>query len=218
MKLKTHFAAFLLLSCFSCSSKENKTDTLDSTKVTQSADTVASATNTGTEADLVTKDGEIKEMVILKEVEDSGYPMATLTIEFPERKFTEYFSVNLEEVKGADINKMRNWVGRYVSFLYRSELINALLDVQIKGKSIFNGDKIELSTETKKVSGTLSGATEETPGDLPGTVFITTKDNTEFKFDFFITKEMVEANGTKVVGFYEERGQNIITAIKLLPK
>lgn len=218
MKFKTLAAAFLLISCISCTAKETQKDQVDSTKITQATDSIATATASDSETDLVANDDEIKEMGILKEVEDSGYPIATLTIEFPERKFTEYFTVNLEEVKGADINKMRNWVGRYVSFLYRSELINALLDVQINGKSIVSEEKVELGPEAKKIVGILKGADEETPGDLPGTVSITSKDNTTLEFDFFVTKEMVAVNGKRVVGYYEERGQNIITAIKLLPK
>lgn len=217
MNFKTLAAAFLMIACVSCSAKEEKTTTTDSTKI---ADTVASASSPVNEVEdeLTPKDDEIREMGILKEVEDSGYPMATLRIEFPERKFEEYFTVNLEEVPGADINKMRKWVGRYVSFLYKSELTNALLDLQVNGKSIINETPIEINPEIKKVIGVLKGADEETPGDLPGTVTITTKDNNTLSFDFFVTKEMVALNGKRVVGFYEERNQNIITALKLLPK
>ncbi len=198
---------------FSCVAKENKS-TIDSTKST--ADTIASAT--AQDSDLVPKDDEIKEMGLLKEVEDSGYPIATLRIEFPERKFEEYFTVNFEVFKGADINKMRDWVGKYVSFLYKSELENALLDVQVNGKSIFSGEKIELSKDAKRIDGTLQGATEETPGDLPGNVSIRSKDNTSLDFEFFITAEMVKYNNKKVVGIYEERTKNFITSIKLLKK
>ena len=39
---------------------------------------------------------EIREMGLLKSAEDSGYPFMTLQIEFPERGFEEYFSVNLQ--------------------------------------------------------------------------------------------------------------------------
>ncbi|WP_435355059.1 hypothetical protein [Emticicia sp. SJ17W-69] len=215
MNFKTLTAALIFTIFISCASKENQTTNTDSTTV---ADTVASATTPETESELTPKDDEIREMGLLKEVEDSGYPIATLRIEFPERKFEEYFTVNLEEVPGADINKMRDGVGKYVSFLYKSEPTNALLDVQVNGKSITNEAPIEIKPETKRVVGILKGADEETPGDLPGTVTITTKENTTLSFDFFVTKEMVAVNGKRVVGYYEERTQNIITALKLLPK
>ena len=38
----------------------------------------------------------IQEFGLLKSAEDSGYPMMTLQIEFPERNFSEYFALNLE--------------------------------------------------------------------------------------------------------------------------
>lgn len=206
----------LLLSLFiSCTANESKSATSETKPLT---DSTAQLTATEPAAESATNDDGIKEKGVLKEVEDSGYPFATLTIEFPERKFQEYFTVNFEETKGADLQTIRNWVGQYVSFTYTSDLTNALLDVQVGGKSLVSEEKIELSANTKKVTGILNGADEETPGDLPGKVTITTSDNTVFSFPFFVTKELVDANGKSVTGFYEERTQNTITAIKLLPK
>ncbi|MEZ4905021.1 MAG: hypothetical protein R2822_26345 [Spirosomataceae bacterium] len=94
-------------------------------------------------------------MGLLKEVEDSGYPFATLTIEFPERKLTEYFTINFEEAKGANLGTIQQWVGKYVSFTYTSELTNALLDVQVEGKSLVSTEKIELGPDVKTLSGIL---------------------------------------------------------------
>jgi len=162
-------------------------------------------------------DGELKEMGLLKEVEDSGYPFATLTIEFPDRKFKEYFTINIEEAKGADLGTIQKWVGRYVSFTYTSDLTNALLDVQKDGKSVVSTEKIDFPPAIKKIVGMLKGADEETLGDLPGKVSIT-NDNKTLEFPFFVTKEMVKANGSDVVGLYDERTQNTLKSIKLLPK
>ncbi len=216
MNLRNLTSSLFLTLCVACSAGESKSATVDTTKLS-TIDTSASVSNTTieSEGDLVANDDEIREFGLLKEVEDSGYPMVTLTIEFPERNFTEYFSVNLEEVKGVDANVLRKWTGKYVSFLYKSELANALLDVRINGKSIVSDEKIDLSPDVKKIVGVLKGADEETPGDLPGTVSITSKDNVKLDFDFFVTAPMVKANGTRVVGYYEERTSNTITAIKV---
>jgi hypothetical protein len=65
-------------------------------------------------------DDVIQEMGILKSVEDSSYPYATLVIEFPERKFSETFTINMEEVKNAPMASLNKWIGRYVSFGYTS--------------------------------------------------------------------------------------------------
>jgi hypothetical protein len=219
MSLKNLTTSLLLMFCISCGAKDSKTASVDSTKVTTNADTVANAIveePSESDEELNPKDDEIREMGIIKEVEDSGYPMVTLTIEFPERKFSEYFTVNLEEVKGVDANVLRKWTGKYISFLYKSEQVNALMDLRVNGKSIISDEKVELSPESKKIIGVLSGADEETPGDLPGTVSITSKDNVTLNFDFFVTASMVKANGTRVVGYYEERYNNVITAIKFI--
>jgi RNase P/RNase MRP subunit p29 len=159
-------------------------------------------------------DDTINERGLLKAVEDSGYPMATLTIEFPERNFTEHFIVNLEAVKGVNMNSLKKWVGKYVSFSYTSDFANSLMDLRINGKSIFNDNPIEITTETKKITGVLKGAKAETAGDLPDKISIVSKDN-NLTFDFFITKEVVNVNGKRVTGLYEERVENTIKSIRL---
>lgn len=213
MKISRYLSALMLALFMSCAANESKSASSSTT-----ADSTAELASATAPDESVTNDDGIKERGILKEVEDSGYPFATLTIEFPERKFQEYFTINFEETKGANLQTVSKWVGRYVSFTYNSDFSNALLDLQIDGKSLISEEKIELKPETKQIAGTLSGADEETAGDLPGKVTITSDDNTALTFPFFVTKEMVEANGKAVVGFYEERTQNTITAIKLLPK
>lgn len=203
--------ALSLLASLACTTGDKKTAETTTATAPDSA-TVRNVANEAPTED-APDDGEIQEFGLLKEVEDAGYPFAVLTIEFPERKFSESFTLNLEEVKSVDLNKIREWTGQYVSFRYTSELENALLDVQQDGKSIVDpGGAIDVS-KAKKIEGTLKGATEETPGDLPGTISIVTPDG-EQKFSFFITKELVDANEKAVVGFYDERTKNTIKSIK----
>jgi hypothetical protein len=199
------FAAFV-----SCGAKGEQSTSLDTSAHVSAAQVLV--------AEETTADDEIKEMGLLKAVEDGGYPFATLTIEFPERKFTEYFSINFEEARGANLATIQNWIGKYVSFGYTSELTNALLDLHMEEKSLVSEEKITLGPDVKKITGILSGANEETPGDLPREVTITADNDTSLRFSFFVTKEMVEANGKEVVGFYEERTQNSIKRIKLSSK
>jgi len=213
-----HFGAALVLSlCIACATNERKSAVFESAKPTDTTATVAPAT-TSTPEPITANDDEIKEMGLLKEVEDSGYPYAVLTIEFLERKFTEQFVINLEEVKSANLSTLSGWVGRYVSFTYTSELINALLDIQKDGKSLLGDNAPTLAADTKQIMGKLRGANKETTSDEPGTISITTNDNTTEKFSYFVTKEMVAANGSIVVGYFEERGKNTIKSIKVLPK
>ncbi len=195
--------------CLACTANENNTATTADSTQTQIVSNAAPAS---------IADDEIQELGLLKEVDDMVYPMVSLTIEFPERKMSEYFTINVESVKGIDIEKLRSWVGRYVSFRYTSNLVNALLDVQHNGTSLLGAYAPDINPEMTKVEGILSGADEETPGDLPGTVTITTNDNNTLMFPFFVTKEMVEVNGKQVVGYYEERPENVVTAIGVADK
>ena len=154
----------------------------------------------------------------MQALEDGGYPFVTLSIEFPERNFTEHFTLNLEELKTVNSENLSSWVGRYVDFEYTSEVYNALLEIRRGGKSILDADGFEPGPDTKQISGILSGAEEVTTGDLPGMVFITTEEEYFETFNFYVTDKMVDANGAQVVGFYEERVQYSIVSIKVLPK
>lgn len=160
-------------------------------------------------------DDGINEFGLLKDVEDSGYPLATLHIEFPERKFSEYFTINLEEVKNVNMGILQKWKGKYVAFTYNSDLTNALVDVQINGKSAIHTEPMEFSDNVQIVVGVLRGATKVTESDLPSTISITTTDNQKLLFDYYITPEMVKINGRKVMAYYEEVVSNTITKIKV---
>ena len=167
-----------------------------------------------TEKQEINEGDALREFGLLKSADDSGYPFYTVEIEFPERKFSEVFTLNLEEIPDVDPGILAGWVGQYVSFEYTSEVINALLDVKQNGKSLLGIKPSELPKGLKKISGTLSGATNVTEGDLPSLLRIHDPEDQSLEFEFFITPELVEAEGTLVVGFYDQRTNNRITTIK----
>jgi len=170
------------------------------------------------ENEQITKTEALKEFGLLKSAEDSGYPFYTVEIEFPERKFSEIFTLNLEEIPDVDPGILAGWVGQYVSFEYTSEVINALLDVRQNGKSLLGVKPSELPKGLQKISGTLSGATNVTEGDLPSLLRIHDPEDQSLEFEFFITPELVEAEGTLVEGFYDQRTENKIISMKLAKK
>ena len=171
-----------------------------------------------TEKQEINEGDALREFGLLKSADDSGYPFYTVEIEFPERKFSEVFTLNLEEIPDVDPGILAGWVGQYVSFEYTSEVINALLDVKQNGKSLLGIKPSELPKGLKKISGTLSGATNVTEGDLPSLLRIHDPEDQSLEFEFFITPELVEAEGTLVVGFYDQRTNNRITTIKMAKK
>lgn len=162
------------------------------------------------------QDQDIKDLGLLKNVEDSGYPFAALTIEFPEKKLTESFGINLAEVTNVDMNILTNSIGKYVSIGYTSEVQNALLDLRFKGKSVFpDTPDMQTRKNLKTITGVLSNAAEETQGDIPVTLTITTKEGTIESFDFFIDAGIVALNGKEVTGYFEPRTSNKILAIEV---
>jgi len=162
------------------------------------------------------KDGEITERGLVREVEDSGYPFSTVTIEFPERKFTEYFTINMEEVESASLDVIRHYVGKYVIFNYTSTLSHTLLDLQLNGKSLLGMNSNDIDSNWRIIEGELDGASEETAGDLPGEISIWADDGENLYFEFYVTSEMVAANGKRVKGFYDIRTKNEIKSIQLM--
>ncbi len=165
-----------------------------------STDTLAQAKEAGASGNnVVAAEGT------LLEAEDSGYPFAYLVIEYGYKKTKEYFDIQLEEVKTVNMDDLVQMKGKKVSFTYTTELSDALLDIEAGGKSLIAEKPFDKKAETKTIEGILSGADEVTPGDLPGSVTITPSGGKAATFDFFVTEEMVKANGKKVKGYYETR-------------
>ncbi len=158
----------------------------------------------------------IPELGLLRQVEDAGYPFVTLTIEFPERAFTGTFSLNLKTVKGITLSGLQQAIGKFVAIRYKSEEVNALIELLWNGESLIQttsiaGDEVEI----KSISGILSNAAEVTTGDTPGELYIKTEAAITEKFPFFITPEIVQANGKSVVGIYQHRKVNTIMALEI---
>lgn len=190
----------------SCGGKENK----NNTDIKSQQDSSLQVSNS------TTKDMEITERGLVKQVEDSGYPFATITIEFPERKFTEYFIINMEEVENASLSVINTYIGKYVKFNYTSEISFALLDVFQNSKSIFGAELAPEGEGIKAIEGVLYGAEQVTSGDIPSEVSIIADDGENLYFEYFITPELVSVNEKRITGFYNERTKNTIKSIELI--
>lgn len=212
-KIKTIFSVFLILGLNSCqqsSTNDQFTTVTDSLAV---ADTTQYPENL--EASSFPNGELVHETGLLKKYEDGGYPFATLTIEFPERKFEETFSLNLEEVKDIKQETLSKSIGKYLDFSYASNFENALMDIQNNGKSIFKTDVIPVTKEMKSITGVLNGANEITGGDLPNKVSVSNAQQT-VEFEYYVTEEMVTFNGKTITVFYEERTTNDLVELKIL--
>lgn len=212
-KIKTIFSVFLILGLNACqqsSSNDQSNSTADSLAVT---DTTQYPENL--EASSFPNGELVHETGLLKKYEDGGYPFATLTIEFPERKFEESFTLNLEEVKDIKPENLSKSIGKYLDFSYVSKFENALMDIQNNGKSIFKTDAIPVTKEMKNITGLLTGANEITGGDLPNKITVS-NDQETLEFEYYVTEEMVKYNGKTITVFYEERTSNDLVEMKIL--
>jgi hypothetical protein len=169
----------VLLFSFSCKGIEN-TQSFDFTKDTVVVNSSPAPAN-----------NEIPEMGLLIKVEDSGYPFFNLTIEFPERDFSENFVLNIEAVENISINQLNSYIGKYVKFNYTSEILYDLLDIYHNGTSVFGAEVAPEGEGVKSIEGILYGADQTTNGDLPGEVSVFADDGENHYFSFFITEEMV---------------------------
>ncbi|MCB0696286.1 MAG: hypothetical protein KDC07_02910 [Chitinophagaceae bacterium] len=160
-------------------------------------------------------DDEIHEYGMVKEVEDMGYPIFAVDMEFPERQMEASFNLNIEQ-GGIDHDAVYNMKGKYVTFYYTVNDEPDLADMQVNGKSLFGQYAPEkIDPDWKKITGTLSGANEPTPGDLPGKVTVTAKDGNAVTFRYFVDVAMVTANGKEVNAYYTMSGTQDITYIKV---
>lgn len=200
------YISVLLIIFDSCGIKENK----DGVNLKTPTDSIAQS------KDLSGDRMDFPDRGLVKEVEDLGYPFATIAIEFPELKFTEYFTINLEEVKNVSLSDIELLIGKYVKYTYTSEKSYALLDVFKDSLSIFGSEFPAEGDDIKSIEGILKGAKQVTAGDIPSEVSITTENGGNLFFQYFITPELVAVNGKKVTGFYDERTLNTIKSIELI--
>lgn len=159
-------------------------------------------------------DETLNEFGLIENIEDGAYPFFVVTVEFVERQMKINFNLNIESVP-MDVNQLYEAVGKYASIDYTSELEKSLLDLHYDGSSVFGEYAPEFDSEWNKFSGLLSGADQQTAGDLPDTITITAGDGQKMNFESFIDADMVKANGKTVDVYYYQRGVNTIVGLEV---
>ncbi|MBO6517590.1 MAG: hypothetical protein JJ975_13670 [Bacteroidia bacterium] len=149
---------------------------------------------------------------LVKEVDDMGYPFFYLSLNQGDTSLV--FTFNREQIN-LDHDDSWNLSGKSVEIHYTAQLEPLLLDIHYQGGSVLGDDSPELDTTWLSITGKLEGATEATPGDLPGEISIK---NTEeaVSFDFFVSDEVVQANNQEVTGYYYFKKVNHIHQLRVL--
>lgn len=155
-------------------------------------------------------DDELNEFGIVTSIEDTGYPMFAIDVEFPERQMTASYTFNVEK-SPMNAEELMALNGKYATFYYITEDELQLADVLFEGKTLLGEYGLDEYEGFDTATGKLAGADEPTPGDLPGKVTVTTNSGETLSFKYFVTNEMVAVNEKEVTIYYYEMGVNEIT-------
>lgn len=207
-------SAMLIISCNS--DNENNVEKSIQTDVNKEESTLTSKP-VETENTIIEEreptDSEIREYGRVIGIEDGAYPMFIITVEFPERNIKHDFNLNNESIDKS-VESLYNFMGKYATIYYLSELENFLLDIHLNGISLMGEYAPKKDTTWKTITGIFEGAEKVSGGDLPDEVSVTDKLGKKISFKQFITPEMVAANGKIVEVFYYLKGQETITYIR----
>ena len=123
---------------------------------------------------------------------------------------TMSFSFNLEE-SPLSMEELTAMKGKYATLYYLSDEELQLADVLYNGKTILGDYGLDDFEGFEQATGQLAGADEATPGDLPGTVTVTTGNGSTLNFEYFVTDEMVAVNQKEVTVYYYSQVVNKVT-------
>lgn len=196
----------LLLTCLVLLSACQKTQKNSNEEQTETEQAVAEE-----DTEREPNDDEIREYGLITAIEDSGYPMFSIDVEFPERQTSASFSFNVE-ASPLDAAQLEAVKGKYATIYYEvvdDPTIESILRDCDPVWGVVSPD----SNGIKEINGILSGA-ESISGDLPGTLVITTDDGRQMKFEHFIEEEVLAVNNTEVTVFYYENSRQTITYLR----
>lgn len=156
-------------------------------------------------------DEVLHEIGLITAVEDGAYPMFSVTVEFPKANLTQSFSLNVESAS-VDPSALYKVIGQYIPFDYTSKLLPNLVEIELNGKHLLG---TEADASLKKVTGVLSGAESITASDLPGQVTVSDHAGNQVHFPYYVSPEILIANGKEVTVYYDIRAENVINSMEL---
>jgi hypothetical protein len=159
--------------------------------------------------------GQTSAAATITAVTDAGYPMFAVTATVPGQPAPLELLLNAE---AADLGGVEPaaLAGKSVTLGYVTKDEPSLVDIRADGHSLLGAAAPKSDDPAwTVVTGTLGGAAAPTAGDLPDTIEITDAQGVTHAFEYFITPEIVVANGKQVTGYYVTGAVNRVTSIKL---
>jgi hypothetical protein len=147
-------------------------------------------------------------------IEDGAYPMFFVHVVAPGQASELSLDLNAE---AADLGGKSpgDFAGKDATVIYVVERKPNLIDLQLDGQSVLgDGAPAAPLAGASRVTGTLSGASAVSGGDLPDEITVTDAAGKATAFEYFIVPSMLVAEGKMVTAYYADDTQNRITAIR----
>jgi hypothetical protein len=156
-----------------------------------------------------------KDTGLIVALEDIGYPMFALDLKIAGSGGMKSYLLNIEaiDLSHDEAYKLKD-KNAVVSYTRRQEPF--VLDIEYQQLSILGEWAPENHVGCNSIIGVLSGADEESQGDLPGSFKVTTDDTTtHMTFEYYIDESLTKVNGDTVEVYYEYRNVQHINSIKV---
>ena len=155
------------------------------------------------------KNDVIKELAIVKKVEDAGYPMFMMTFYFIERIETETIFVDRESIIFSD--------APLTALIEKKVMVSYLNANKTHMHRLYGAtDEIgEIDPEWKILKGVLQHIEGGTSEDLPDQLTVEAKDGSTIVFDYYIDAEMKALSKKPVTIYYTTSAKKQVTELKL---
>ena len=151
------------------------------------------------------------------QMEDVGYPMFALDLMSEENGKTHSFLLNIESINISH-EEAYNLKDKKASITYVLKNEPLVMDIVYQETSIMGEYALPNTDDFERFSGTISGANEESQGDLPGEFSITSSDGESMTFEYYLDENLANLNGKEATVYYEFRDVSIVQSIKLHEK
>ncbi|MFT5723699.1 MAG: hypothetical protein ACI9JN_000816 [Bacteroidia bacterium] len=148
-------------------------------------------------------------------MEDIGYPMFALDLLSSSSKKTTSYLLNIEgiEMLHDEAYKLQD---HQVVITYTRNKEPFVMDITHSDTSILGVYKPTNQYDFLHITGTVSGATEPSQGDLPGHFTITTTKGNPLTFEYYVDDVLALINGQIATVYYEYR--TVYEVLKIEPK
>ena len=161
----------------------------------------------------VLSNGLSSENLVLTSIREGAYPLANLHAEWKDgRSIDLIFNQEDQDYSGPTLQKLKSSIGKSIQVTFATTLENNAMVIGLNNVNILDGKPINATDNWDLISGTLE-APAVSEGDLPDTFYIKKSDGNRMAFPFFITKEMVGANGFHVDVYYSKNEVHLVRSI-----